>query len=416
MFASDRYTDDSVNAGISAAPEPKTILNNRVEEANIPLLEKNIKGVVMKRLYVTRKAVEVGVMLAAVSTLVLVGCGGGGGSSAPAATTPNGFVAALTDGVGLRGLSLATNPVVATVVTGVPGASGSYTMRLDQKTWSGSVWHSFSATPSGYNLYPSGAWVDDTVPATFTPGAADTIVIEGDAETWLAVDLAGATIKTGTTYNLVDPAITGGSAVISVGAMDNVTSTTAIYPAGSKAWIGINLTYGLDYYEVYNITTPIQTPTPTGNLTSLNFADANSYTSSNPLCYSGYTLVYSASPAANTARFDVYPSATCVAIPGGATRVGTVDMTYKTVRTQSIAEFSNYSGGTAGFGPFSHTSGTVVMPRFFALINGVVYSGLKWPAGTKENVLMANGYMKPTDLLNKTAMDAVVAAVGLSSF
>lgn len=359
------------------------------------------------------KAAEAGVMIVAVFALMLAGCGGGGGSAGKS-TISNDFIAALTDGVGLRALSLTTNPVEAMVVTATASTSGSYAMVINQKTRSGSSWQAASATASGYILSSAGVWVKDTEPMIFAAKTVDSITSEGEVQTWLAVDLSGAKIQAGKDYNLIDPAIGGGSAVLSVGALA-IPSASAVYPAGSKAWIGINMTYSRDYYSVYayGLTMPVQTPA--GNLTSLNFSDAVSYTASNPLCLGGPRLVYVSSPATNMAHFDVYSDqGTCTAIAVGTTPTGSIDLTYKLARTQPVAEFANYNGPTTNW--FSQVSGTVVMPTFLALINGRVYHGSMSPAGTNENVLMANGYMKQNGLLNKTAMDAVMAAVGAPSF
>jgi len=358
------------------------------------------------------KAVEAGVILVAISTLLLVGCGGGGSAGSPSTgTAPNAFIAALTDGVGLRSLTPAASPVVATVVMATAGAAGTYTMALVPKTWTGAAWQAKPATVTGYYLNSSGTWVEDSAIVPFTANADGLVYPDGEAEAWVAVDLSGAKIKTGTTYNLVDPAISGGSAVISVGAMP-ISSATATYPKGATAWIGTKFTYLQDDYSVYNLSTPIKSLT--GNLTTLNFADASSYNASNPLCFYSYQLVFSASqPATNTATFDVYQS-TCNASVTMTTKRGTVDLIYKTVRTQTVAEFSNYTGSLAG--AFSQVSGSIVMPYFLAPIKGSVWNGDKTPAGTNEDVLMANGSMTQVGFLNKTAMDAVTTTVGLPSF
>lgn len=360
------------------------------------------------------KAAGAGVMLVGVSAMLLVGCGGGGSSGTTGGgAAPNAFIAALTDGVGLRSLTPATSPVVATILTVTPGASGSYSRALVEKTWSGSAWQAKPATLTSYYLNSSGTWVGNTVPVHFTANADGLVYPDGEAEAWVAVDISGSKIKTGTTYNLVDPAISGGSAVISVGAIP-VTSTTATYPPGSKAWIGTKFTYLQDSYSVYNLSTPIKSLA--GNLTTLNFADASSYNASNPLCYGGLQLVYSAtqSATANTATFDVYSAATCDANAASTMKHGTVDLIYKTVRTQTVAEFSNYQGSLSGW--FSQVSGSIVMPNFLAPINGSVWRGQKTPAGTNQDVLMANGSMRLVGLLNKTAMDAVTTTVGLPAF
>ena len=358
-----------------------------------------------------RKAVEIGVLVAAVSALMLAGCGGGGGSAGKS-SVGNGFIAALTDGVGLRTLSLVANPTEATVLTATAVTSDTYEFVSNKKTWQGSSWQAASATVTGYSLSLAGIWVNNTVSPRITSKTVDSITIEGEVLTMLAVDLSGARIQAGKDYNLIDPAISGGSAVINVGALA-IPSASAVYPAGSKAWIGINQTYAQDEYSVYYLAFSIQTPT--AKLTSLNFSDAVSYTTSSPLCYGGIRLVYVSSPATDTARFDVYPSlSNCIAVSLGTISDGTVDITYKLARTQPVAEFSNYTG--TGTSWFSDVSGTIVMPAFMALINGEVYHGTKVPAGTNENVLMANGNRKPTGLLNKTAMDAVMTAVGAPSF
>jgi hypothetical protein len=307
-------------------------------------------------------------------------------------------------------LDVNASPAIATVVTATDGASSSYTMVRNRKTWNGSAWQPKSASATSYSLSSSGTWDDGTVSPIITANADGSITSNGENQVWMAVDLSGVKIKTGTTYNLVDPAITGGSAVINVGTMP-IASTTATYPAGSRTWIGIKLTYVWDRYEVYYLMLPMMTRA--GNLTSLNFADVSSYTLSNPLCLGGFNLVYSSTPTANTATFNVYQGG-CAVIAGGTAIYGTVDLTYKTVRTQAVAEFSNYVGGPQA--TFIQTTGSIQMPSFLALINGTVWRGVKTPAGTNEDVLMANGFMTQAGLFNKTAMDEVMAQAGKPSF
>jgi hypothetical protein len=389
-------------------------LNQGVGQENGAMSLAILERYVMEMMRNLGKAAEAGVMLVGVSAMLLVGCGGGGSSGATGGgAAPNAFIAALTDGVGLRSLTPATSPALATILTVTLGASGSYSMARVEKTWSGSAWQVKPATLTSYYLNSSGTWVGNTVPVHVTANADGLVYPDGETEAWVAVDISGAKIKTGTTYNLVDPAISGGSAVISVGAIP-VTSTTAIYPTGSTAWIGTKFTYVQDDYSVYNLSKPIKSLA--GNLTTLNFADASSYNASNPLCYGGVQLVYSAtqSATANTATFDVYWAATCDATAATTTKYGTVDLIYKTVRTQTVAEFSNYTGSFTG--TFSQVSGSVVITYFPAPINGSVWSGDKTPAGTNQDVLMANGFMTQVGLLNKTAMDAVTTTVGLPSF
>lgn len=374
-----------------------------------------LEGYFMEMIWNIRKAVETGVMSVAVSALMLAGCGGGGGGAGASAINNN-FIAALTDGVGLRMVRLTANPAIATVVTATAHTSGSYEMVLNEKAWSGSTWQVASAAASapGYNLNAAGTWVKDSEPMLFAAKTVDSITSEGETQTWLAVDLSGARIQAGQNFNLVDPAISGGSAVLSVGAVA-IPSASAVYPAGSNAWIGIGLTYAQDFYSVssYGMTMPAQTPA--GKLASLNFSDAVNFTTDNPLCLGWTTLVYASSPATNTAHFNVYNAqVNCTAIAGGTTPSGSVDLTYQLARTQPVAVFANYTGSATN--AFSYVSGTVVMPTFLALINGGVYHGSMYTAGTNKNVLMANGYTRQNGLLNKTAMDAAMAALGVPSF
>ncbi|MBI5891998.1 MAG: hypothetical protein HZB47_15230 [Nitrosomonadales bacterium] len=361
------------------------------------------------------KAVEAGVLLGAVTTLLLVGCGGGGGGSSgsPASTVvSNAFVSALTDGVGLRRLSLSASPVVATISIATAGASGSYMASDIGIELNGNTWQTRAQVVTDYFLNSSGVWYDNTSEMPFTPNSDGTITVDGDKLTMVAVDLSGVTIKTGASYRLVNPAIAGGSAVINVGAMP-ISSASAVYPAGSTSWITTGLVYLTDQYHVGADSTQ-QIKTPTANLTALDFAGASTFTLSNPLCLPGEALVYSATqPAtANTARYDVYLGS-CAAVAGTATKWGTVDLAYKTVLTQSVAQFANYTGALAGV--FTMSIGGVVYPAVVAVVNGGVWFGYMTPAGTATDVMSAN-VATQTGWLNKTAMDAVTTAAGLQNF
>lgn len=368
----------------------------------------------MKTMRNVGKAVEAGVMLVAVSALLLAGCGGGGGGSRTTAT-PNAFVTALTDGVGLRSLMLEASPVRATVVMATAGPSGSYSLSGTEKALNGNAWQTYTPVVTDYFLSHTGTWYDNTTgDASVTVNSDGTLNADGDAVTMVSVDLSNANIKTGARYRLVNPAITGGSAVVSVGAMP-ISSASAVYPAGSTAWIGVGLVYSMDQYQV-GAGTSEQIKTPSGDLATLDFGAASTYISSNPLCLpSGAMLVYSVTqpaPTNNTAHFDVYLGS-CAAISSG-TLWGAVDLTYKTVLGQSIAQFSNYTGGLTGV--FSETLGGVVEPAFVAVVNNKVRFGHVLPARSSLDAMNATRGTTGSANFNKTAMDAVTAAAGLPSF
>ncbi len=371
----------------------------------------------MRMLCNVGKAVEAGLMLVAVSSLLLVGCGGGGGGgNAGVNTTTNAFITALTDGVGLRSLSLGASPVVATVNMATAGPAGSYTVTGSEKVLSGSAWQARASVVTDYFLSASGTWVDNTAPSVLTPNGDGTVTVDGIIKgTLVAVDMSGKDLNAGASYNLVNPAISGGSAVVRVGAMPSIPPGST-YPAGSVAWITTGAGYLADYYSL-GVSAPLQVKTPAGNLTALNLADASSFTLSNPLCSVNVRLVYSATqPApANYARFDVYPMTGCAAIAAG-TPDGTVDLTYKTVRTQPVAQFSNYTGSVANAWIFSIVAAGNVEPAFVAVVNGGVWPGYMFPAGTVGDLLVAASGSLQVSGFNKTAMDAITTAARLPNF
>lgn len=407
-----------------------------------------------------RKTTEAGLIVTALAALFLAGCGGGGGGGSSTTSTSTGgtggstagnttgisnaYITALTDGVGLRSFSLGITGLaqpVGAILTATASTGGSYSISTNNYVYTPTSWTA-STTPTYYSLDSAGNWVASTTPFLVTPNADGTVTLDtadlgaAVSATAVAIDLSGSKLTTGTTYKLVNAAIPTGSAVVSVGAapsMDSngnwiaaassVISPTATYPAGSTLWALTGVTSKLDAYSVY----PTQAyyhnvKTPAGTLTSISLATANTFTTAAPLCYgnNNFQLVYSATQpvTANTARFDVYINnnkATCPAIAGGATSFGKVDLVFSTVRTQVLAEFTNYTTASVISDPFNHGSVAYPLPTILASVNGALCAGTKIPTGRVFDAESASrGSMGGN--LNKTAMDAIMTAAGITKF
>lgn len=405
-----------------------------------------------------RKTTEAGLIVTALAALFLAGCGGGGGGGSGATSTSTGgtggtttstttgisnaYLTELSNGIGLRYFSAGVSGVagalpIGTIITATAAAGGSYTVNFNPSTYSPSSWT--PKTTSNYFLNSAGNWVTDTTTTTMTPNADGTITFDiaelggPVSSTAVAVDLSGLKLNTGATYKLINPAIPTGSAVVSVGvapaiaangngvaAASSVIPATATYPTGSAIWLETGVALNQNAYAVYPTQSYFSVRTPAGTLASISLATANTFTTASPLCYgnNNLQLVYSATqPAtANTARFDVYINnnmATCPAVAVGATIFAKVDMLFSTVRTQAIAEFTNYS--LPGTSPFNMGNASFPYPAFLATVNGVLYTGIKTPSGRSfdaENASLGKlgGYF------NKTAMDAIMTAAGITKF
>lgn len=400
-----------------------------------------------------RKATEIGLMSLALSVLFLAGCGGGGGgasgsSSNGAAVTVSPYVAALADGIGLRRFMVGTAASsgvsamlpLGITITATSGANGSYALTLAGHAYAAPSWTAYN-TPEAYYLNAAGSWVPDTMmtAATLTPNADGTMTrnfagIGSITGMPVAVDLSGFKITAGTFLRLNNAAVPAASSVVRVGAIPafdvngnssngtpGVIPATATYPAGSKVWVWVNTAEAQDTYAAY-ANTFYGANTPAGNLASISFATSNTFTASNPLCYynGNYRLVYAATqPAtANTARFDVYGGNApgCTAVAGGSIPFGTIDLVFVTVRTQTIALFSNFTSATMLSDPFSYGTPGFPEQSFLATVNGAVYGGEKIPAGAQYDVSNALAGRIYGGDFNKTAMDAIMNAGGLPAF
>jgi hypothetical protein len=391
-----------------------------------------------------RVITELGIALTAISALILVGCGGGSASTG-GSNVSSAFINELTNGIGLRFFNFGWTNVKpsGTVNTATANADGTYTLVGSEQTLSSKTWVTASVVHS-YTLSTAGIWIANTAPVTLTPNTDGTITfnyagLNAANLTYVAVNLSGKLMNTGTTFTLPsNPAVySAASAVVAVGAVlpmdangyyisnaaSSVIAATATYPAGSTEWIATGGVVGQDEYSA-SADSLNQFKTTGGILTSMiTPASAASYTKSNPLCIgSNFRFVYSTTQLdpTNTARFDVYPggAGTCTTVSPGIVIVETVDFVFTTVSTQPIAQLTNESGMNKFF---SRTyPGGWVKTQFIAapVVNGLVvgvYLGDKTPQGMPYDVYSAASG-RATGLKNKTMMDAVMSAAILPTF
>lgn len=363
-------------------------------------------------------------------------------------TTAQGYIDQLT-GTGLHSVSrgmAASNgvPAIAAMaqsITATNNGDGTFSPLFTLKTLTAGSWVQTSSSGAGAAnassaspiYYLNGTtWVANPVLIeTDVPNADGSVAYSYNngwraAATFASVDLSGVKLSTGAPLNISFNGGTSFTAYLgalgvtasfmdSNGSVVNATiPASATYPAGSVAWVKTSDATTQDWY--YALTDTYNTATsPTAAVTTLLFADASAYTIASPLCVHNLAFVY-ASPqpaglAANTARFDVYPAGTCAANPTGSN--GTMDITYSAGPTHTLAIPSNYIPALPGTpSPVQGAAGQVF---FLAPVAGGVYGGYMTPAGY-QTVDPYSFPMLVRPMLNKTAMDAVMTAIGLPKF